>query len=116
MEKYDWDAHEREEIRNIDIQQEKERKLELEQTKQDVRAEYSVIQIGPDAKVALGLRGAFAVVTEVKVWGVIADIPVVYFDENPASHAFEYIAPVRLEWGAFKLIGQLGYDPADYQE
>jgi len=115
LEEYDWGAHHEEELANIRIEQEKERKLELEHIKQSVQVEYSVIQIGPDARVTLALRGAFAVVTEVKVWGVVADVPVVYFDETPTSHAFEVVAPVRLEWGAFKLVGIMQYDPADFQ-
>lgn len=113
LEEYDWDAHEEEELINTRIEQEKERYRELVHNKQSVMAEHSVIQIGPDARVTLALRGAFAVVTEVRKWGVLADVPIVTADE--AEHAFQYTAPVRLAWEAFKLVGTVQYDPYYFQ-
>ncbi len=115
QEVYDWDAHDEEELVNLSIEQARESRLELEHIKQNIYV-YSVVQIAPDAEVSPGLRGAFAIVDEVRAWGVIASVSIitnVIADESP-DHAFQYVAPVRLQFGTFKLVGQSQYDPDDY--
>ncbi len=53
--------------------------------------EGDTVQIHQDARVNPQLRGMQATVTEVKAWGVCADVPV----------ASGGVCPVRLEWGNF---------------
>ena len=48
------------------------------------------IKLHDDAKVNPQLRGKYAEVTEVRSWGVCAEIP-----------AIEGVYPVRLKWGDF---------------
>lgn len=55
-----------------------------------------VVQIDPEKLPLFG--GCFAIVEEVRAWGVVAYVPVP--DKQPGT-----IAPVRLEWTHFAPIG-----------
>lgn len=61
-----------------------------------------VVQIAPEADVNVGLRTCFAVVTEVKGWGVLADVAM------PGKG----VAPVRLAFGQFERIGPAAWGTA----
>lgn len=64
----------------------------LGENRQPIRAVGDVLQIYPDHLV---LGGCFAVVTEVRDWGVLADVPL----------ATDKVAPVRLRPDEFRVIG-----------
>lgn len=59
-----------------------------------------VIQISPDAEVNDALKGALAIVTDVRSWGVTANVPV------PGQG----VAPVRVPHGKYERIGELRWE------
>ena len=62
-----------------------------------------VVQINPEAHPKFA--ACFAIVEEVRVWGVVAYVPVP--DKHPGT-----IAPIRLEWKACAPIGRVVWTQA----